>query len=61
MKSSLIIDTAWEEREQIVDQSIGNIGGLCDGRRPGLADMCQAYIDGLRELRDINMEFNAGQ
>ena len=60
MKSSLIIDTAWEEREQIVAQSIGNIDGLCDGCCPGLADMCQAYIDGLRELRDINMEFNAG-
>ena len=59
MKSILIADTTREEREQIVAESIGNTDGLCDGCSPGLAEMYQAYIDGLKELRDINMEFNA--
>ena len=59
MKSILIADTTREEREQIVAESIGNIEGLCDGCSPGLAEMYQEYIDGRRELREINMEFNA--
>ncbi|MBQ6255308.1 MAG: purine biosynthesis protein PurH [Clostridia bacterium] len=59
MKSILIEDTTREEREQIVADSIGNIDGLCDGCSPGLIEMYQAYIDGRKELREINMEFNA--
>ena len=59
MKSILIADTTREEREQIVADSIGNIDGLCDGCSPGLIEMYQAYIEGRKELRDINMEFNA--
>ena len=59
MKSLLIADTTREEREQIVTESIGNIDGLCDGCSPGLLKMYQDYIDGHRELREINMEFNA--
>ena len=59
MKSILIADTTREEREQIVAESIGNIDGLCDGCSPGLIEMYQAYIDGRKELREINMEFNA--
>ena len=59
MKSLLIADTTREEREQIVAESIGNIDGLCDGCSPGLLKMYQDYIDGHRELREINMEFNA--
>lgn len=59
MKSILIKDTSREEREQIVVDSIGNIEGLCDGCSPGLIEMYQAYIDGHKELREINMEFNA--
>ena len=59
MKSLLIADTTREEREQIVAESIGNIDGLCDGCSPGLLKMYQDYIDGRRELREINMEFNA--
>ena len=54
-----ISETTREEREQIVAESIGNIDGLCDGCSPGLTEMYQAYIDGRRELREINMEFNA--
>ena len=58
-KSLLIKDTTREEREQIVAESIGNIDGLCDGCSPGIIEMYQDYIDGKREIRDINMSFNA--
>ena len=59
MKSLLVKDTTREERESIVAESIGNISGACDGCMAGLADMYQDYIDGKREIRDINMEFRA--
>ena len=59
MNSILIKDTTREEREWIVAESIGNISGLCDGCASGLADMYQDYIDGRREIREINMEFRA--
>ncbi len=59
MKSILIAETTREEREQIVAESIGNIDGLCDGCSPGLIKMYQDYIEGRKELRQINMEFNA--
>ena len=59
MKSLLIKDTTKEEREQIVAESLGNIDGSCDGCAAGLADMYQDYIDGKRELREINAEFRA--
>ena len=59
MKSILIADTTREERERIVADSIGNIDSLCDGCSPGLAEMYQPYIEGRKELREINMEFNA--
>ena len=52
-----IADTTREEREQIVAESIGNISGLCDGCSPGIIEMYQDYIDGKRELREINAEF----
>ncbi len=57
--SLLIKDTTREEREKIVAESIGNIEGSCDGCAAGLAEMYQDYIDGKREIRDINMEFRA--
>ena len=59
MKSLLIADTTREERERIVADSIGNIDGACDGCRPGLIEMYQDYIEGRKELRQVNMEFNA--
>ncbi len=55
--SILIKDTTREERERIVEESIGNISGSCDGCMAGLAEMYQDYIDGKKEIRDINMEF----
>ena len=57
MPGLLIKDTTREEREQIIAESIGNIEGLCDGCSPGLLEMYQDYIDGNKELREINMEF----
>ena len=55
----LISETTQEERERIVEESIGNINGACDGCMSGLADMYQDYIDGKKELREINMEYRA--
>ena len=57
MKSILIKDTTKEEREQIIADSVGNVDGLCDGCSPGLLRMYQDYIEGRKELREINMEF----
>ena len=59
MKSILIKDTTREERERIVEESIGNVNGSCDGCATGLIEMYQDYIDGKKEIRDINMEFRA--
>lgn len=59
MNSILIKDTTKEERERIVAESIGNINGSCDGCAAGLAEMYQDYIEGRKEIRDINMEFSA--
>ena len=58
-KSLRIADTTREEREQIVAESIGNIAGLCDGCSPGIIEMYQDYIDGKRELQEINAGFHA--
>ncbi|MBQ4089189.1 MAG: tartrate dehydrogenase [Clostridia bacterium] len=57
--SILIKDTTRAQRAAIVAESIGNIEASCDGCMPGLAEMYQDYIDGIKELRQINMEFNA--
>ena len=59
MSSILIKDTTREEREQIVADSIGNIHGSCDGCAAGILEMYQDYIDGRKEIREINMEFCA--
>jgi hypothetical protein len=55
----LISETTKEEREQIVKDSLGNISANCDGCMAGLAEMYQDYFDCKKELKDINMEFNA--
>ena len=55
--SILIKDTTREERERIVAESIGNVSGSCDGCMAGLAEMYQDYIDGKKEIREINMEY----
>lgn len=59
MSGYLIKDTTKEERQKIVEESLGNLSAYCDGCAPGLAEMYQDYIDGKKEIREINMEFNA--
>ena len=48
-----------EQREQIVNDALGIVDGLCDGCSQGIISMYDAYIDGLKELDEINREFNA--
>ena len=57
-KSILIKDTTVEERKQIVKESLGNISASCDGCMARLSEMYGEYIEGKKEIRDINMEFN---
>ena len=57
IKSILIKDTTREERKQIVEESFGNISASCDGCMAGLAEMYQEYIDGQKELREINAHY----
>ena len=59
MAGYLISETTREEREKIVAESLGYIEATCDGCMAGLAEIYQDYIDGKKELRQINMEFNA--
>ena len=59
MAGYLISETTREEREKIVAESQGYIEATCDGCMVGLAEIYQDYIDGKKELRQINMEFNA--
>ena len=59
MAGYLIKETTCEERKQIVEEALGNLSASCDGCMAGLADMYQDYIDGKKEIREINMEFNA--
>ena len=60
MKSILIKDTTREERERIVNESIGNVSGLCDGCAPGILSMYDDYFDGKLELREVYARFNRG-
>jgi len=59
MSGILIKDTTREERERIVADALGYMEASCDGCMPGLAEMYQAYIDGVMELRECNAAFNA--
>ena len=67
MKSLLIKDTTREERIKIIMQGLSVCGSECDfcngcdnlgGGR--VETMYQDYIDGKRELKDINMSFQRG-
>lgn len=59
MPGYLIKDTTREEREKIVEEALGNISANCDGCGTGIAAMYDDYIEGRRELREINMSFHA--
>ena len=60
IKSILIKDTTKEERERIVAESIGYINGSCDGCASGLIEMYQDYIDGKKEIAEINRLYAPG-
>lgn len=68
MKSILIRDTTREERIRIVNGALwGGCGqecefcSGCDNRGGGRIDsIYQPYIDGLKEIREINEEYRAG-
>jgi len=59
MAGILIKDTTREQRERIVADSLGEMDASCDGCSAGLYEMYQDYIDGKRELREINQEYRA--
>ncbi len=65
-KSILIKDTTREERIRIVQQGLSQCGGACDfcngcdNLGGGSVDsFYQPYIDGEKELREINMEYRS--
>lgn len=67
MRSILIKDTTREERIQIVNQALSACGSECefcngcDNMGGGRVEtMYQPYIDGEKEIAQINMEFRAG-
>lgn len=66
MKSILIKDTTRDEREKIISQSLAVCGGACDfcngcenlgGGR--IESIYQAYIEGEKEISEINMEYQS--
>ena len=67
MKSLLIQDTTREERENIVHQALWGACGIdcefcsgCDNRGGGrIESIYQPYIDGLKEISEINEEYHA--
>lgn len=67
MKSILIRDTTREEREEIVHRALWGACGIdcefcsgCDNSGGGRTEtIYQDYIDGKREIREINEQFRA--
>lgn len=67
MRSLLIKDTTREERERIVSQALWGSCGIdcefcsgCDNRGGGSVEgIYQDYIDGKKEIREINEEYRA--
>lgn len=67
MRSILIRDTTRQEREQIVRRGLAACGGSCEGCNGcdnlggGRVDaIYQPYIDGEKELAQINAEYRRG-
>lgn len=59
MKSTLIKDTTKEERIKLIKEWIPIDDGLNDCEID-LWEMYRDYIDGKKEIAEINAEFNAG-
>lgn len=60
MKSTLIKDTTKEERIALIREWIPDDDGLGDDGGIDLWEMYRDYIDGKREIAEINMAFHAG-
>ena len=67
MKSVLIRDTTREERERIVARALAVCGGACEGCNGcdnlgggRIEAIYQPYIDGEKELAEINEAYRAG-
>ncbi len=67
MKSILIKDTTREEREKIVSRALSDCGGECefcngcDNLGGGRVDeIYRPYIDGEKEIAEINADFYGG-
>lgn len=67
MRSILIKDTTREERIEIINQALSACGSSCefcngcDNMGGGRVEaLYQPYIDGEKEIGQINMEFRAG-
>ena len=67
MKSLLIKDTTKEERMQIVIQGLNQCGGACDlcNGCDNLGGGCvdtfyEPYINGEKELKELNEEYRKG-
>lgn len=65
MRSLLIKDTTREERIRIVNQGLSACGTSCEGCNGcdnlgggSVEKMYEPYIEGLKELSEINMEYN---
>ena len=67
MKSLLIRDTTREERQRIVQEALWGACGIdcefcsgCDNRGGGRTEtLYRDYIDGKREIREINAQYSA--
>ena len=57
MKSLLIKDTTKEERMAIIEESVGDDAGGCDGCSAGILKMYEPYIEGKMELRECIWHF----
>lgn len=59
MKSTKIADTTKQERIELIKQWIPEDDAM-DGCDIDLWDMYADYINGIREIEEINMSFNEG-
>lgn len=59
MSSILIKDTTREQREQIIKESLGDDWDVGCGTEDYGIDY-QLYIDGIKELKDLNAEAKCG-
>lgn len=71
MRSLLIRDTTRQEREEIIRRALSACGGSCDGCNGcngcgnsgggRIETIYQPYIDGEKELSQINEEYSASR